>query len=489
MDKLSGITFPAHGKSVFKEDWEREQVAKAQEVIDRDLDLHGSGIVSGGAIAAGASPNTIDLTETVIAYNAAGQRIVVDPAPTGIAVPADATSKIVLRHAFEETENTAPNNPGDPIIWRDNSYEIVARQGDLQDGDVPLREVTASGGTVTPGTDLRQRKGISGEHIQLETLDADHFPDEELPDSKLLPAHKIGDLADLLAEIDAGISAPKSIIKALNWIHLNRHDVGDLKSMYYYKAPSAAHPWFCLNAADQVIMESAWPDLVAYLRAEPWRYLATGSNKSAFDIASFSITSNVVTLTLTNTTAENAFLAALLEERQVHGSYSNFPSIRLNEAVGSVPVGDYTPTEVDAVSRLIRFAYTTANDSGSPGGKTVSCYKHRVPGFTDRAYHYAVQGRVLVAAEDSDHEVFGGGRRRDRFQGHYHTLSNGTAVWRQPGSGGFGGMPPDSSNATYALTVAAPITDGTNGTPRTGKTTDPRAQGVYLYKYGRIFNA
>lgn len=478
MDKLSGITYPAHGKAVFKEDWEREQSSKSQEIIDRDLDLHGYGVVSGGAIAAGAGPATVDFTETVVAYNEHGQRIVVDPAPTGIPVPDDATSKIVLRHAFEETENTAPNNPGDPLIWRENSYEIVARQGALQEGDVALREITVSGGVVTPGADLRARKGISGQHVQLESLSGDHFPDDEIPDSKFLPAHRTGDLGDLLAEITAGIDGAVNIVKVLNWLRLNRHDVGDLKDMLYYKAPSAEHPWFCLNAADQVIMASAMPDLVDYLRNEPMRYEATNTNKSAFDVASYSITSNVVTLTLTNTTAENAFLAALLEERQVHGSYSNFPSIYLNAAIGAVPIGDYTPTEVDAVARTIKFSYTTSNDSGSPGGKTVTVYSHRVPGFTDRAYHYAIKGRARVAAEDADGEIFGGRRRRDRTQGHTHdldyhtTLAGGAGGWQVDGSGGNTWRP-------------APISDGTNGTPRTGKTTDPRAVGVYMYIYAR----
>jgi hypothetical protein len=481
MDKLSGITFPAHGKAVFKEDWEREQAAKSQEIIDRDLDLHGHGVVSGGAIAAGSGPDTIDLTETVVAYNEYGQRIVVDPAPTAIPVPADATSKIVLRHAFEETENTAPNNPGDPIIWRDNDYEIVARQGALQAGDVPLREVTASGGTVTPGTDLRERKGISGDHIQLETLTGDHFPADAIPDSKLAPAHRIGDLGDLLSEISSGISGAANVVKVLNWLRENRNDVGDLKSMFYYKAPSAAHPWFCLNAADQVIMDTDWPDLVTYLRAEPMRYEATGTNKLAFDVASYSITSNVVTLTLANSAAENALLAALLEERQVMGTYSNFPPVTLNQSIGAVPAGDYGLTEVDAVSRLLKFAYTTSNDSGSPGGKTVTVYRHRVAGFTDRAYHFAVKGRVLVAAEDSDAEVFGGLRRRDRFQGHRHNLKYTAAV----ASGG--NSAPDGGGSDNSNIVTDPIADGTNGTPRTGKTTDPRGQGSYLFMYGRRY--
>jgi len=240
MDRLAGITFPGHGKAVFKEDWEHEQETKAQEIIDRDFELHGWGIVEGGAIAAGAGPNTIDFTETVIAYNADGQRIVVDPAPTAIPVPADATSTIVLRHAFAETENTAPNNPGEPIIWRENSYEVVARQGSLQDGDVPIREVTASGGTVTPGADLRTRKGISGAHIQLETIEDGHIAADQITNAKLAAANKTGVLTDLLTAIYDGISGAKTFAKAINWVADNYLSLTEAASTYLTQVDAAS---------------------------------------------------------------------------------------------------------------------------------------------------------------------------------------------------------------------------------------------------------
>lgn len=65
--------------------------------------------------------------------------------------------------------------------------------------------------------------------------------------------------------------------------------------------------------------------------------------------------------------------------------------------------------------------------------------------------------------------------QQDQFQGHYHTTNAGISS----SGGGFGSF---SANAT-AATVTNPITDGTNGTPRTGNETRPVNYGVnYIIK-------
>jgi len=59
----------------------------------------------------------------------------------------------------------------------------------------------------------------------------------------------------------------------------------------------------------------------------------------------------------------------------------------------------------------------------------------------------------------------------DAFQGHYHTLTNGSSIWRNTGGGALAGA--GVSSASASITVDAPTTDGTSGTPRTATETRP----------------
>lgn len=71
---------------------------------------------------------------------------------------------------------------------------------------------------------------------------------------------------------------------------------------------------------------------------------------------------------------------------------------------------------------------------------------------------------------------------QDKMQGHYHAA--GPALYKYLGSGGsFSVSVSGGTNDTNA-TVTNPTTDGTNGTPRTGHTTEPQNAGVYfIIKY------
>lgn len=61
-------------------------------------------------------------------------------------------------------------------------------------------------------------------------------------------------------------------------------------------------------------------------------------------------------------------------------------------------------------------------------------------------------------------------KERDAFQGHRHSLTNNNAVWR---NGGGNAITAGGVSAAYDLTIGDPITDGTNGTPRTASETRP----------------
>jgi hypothetical protein len=74
----------------------------------------------------------------------------------------------------------------------------------------------------------------------------------------------------------------------------------------------------------------------------------------------------------------------------------------------------------------------------------------------------------------------------DRLQGHFFNkffidgVENSNAINVQAGAGAVG-LSLGTDNRFSARQIA---TDTTNGTPRTGKTTDPRTAGQYAYTWG-----
>lgn len=83
----------------------------------------------------------------------------------------------------------------------------------------------------------------------------------------------------------------------------------------------------------------------------------------------------------------------------------------------------------------------------------------------------SINGRTKTGPSDSYSTL------EDQVQGHFHGLANGTAVLR--GAGGSLAGPPAGSGAAFeTLSVSAPSSDGSNGTPRTGADTRESSHGV-----------
>lgn len=241
-------------------------------------------------------------------------------------------------------------------------------------------------------------------------------------------------------------------------------------------------PWLILSDPDAVLNVANWPLLVPHYRQKKVRYMpGTGSAKSAFDVTHYARASNIVTITLANTAAELALLAGLAEENLVHGSFSGWISIYLPAALGSndVPIGDYAITALDAGARTISFSHTGANVGTTAQTKTIEVYPHRIPGSTTTARHYQITGRTFVSINDSDGEVLAGLRRRDREQGHWHDIptsyATSNAVYNAAAVNSWGWQDNFPTENNVEKKAKSMISDGTNGTPRTGKTTDPRA--------------
>ncbi|PJZ28541.1 hypothetical protein CH378_17430 [Leptospira kmetyi] len=499
MDKLSGITFPSVNKRVFPEDWKKEQESKSQEIINRDLDLVGFGLQSGGTIVVGSGSNRVDLIDTIIAYDAEGKRIEAAPV-AGIPVPNNVTCTLVVRHKFMETLYDSPSNlPSDgPNVWRDNSFEILARQGSLVSGDIPLRSISSNAsGVVTLGSDLRVWRGVSTNGIK----------DGQVTEEKQAVSVKTGlvtDLhADLITFINPDTSNPLKLVKGINQSYLysknfaevtfkqERKFLGEMFWMDELRPPSADFPAFCLASADQLINASGtggMPDLVSYWLNKPLRYDPLGTNITDFDAASYTIASNVLTITFANTTACQKMIDALVEDNLVQGgSYTNWMTGTLSQAIGGVPANaTLAIMALSSGSRTISFSCAAANSSGSLTGVKLRFYKHRLPDITpgttitNQVRHFAIQGRGFVSVMDVDSDWIGGLRRRDRFQGHSHAI----------GAGALGGPTPgildnayNNVNATSNTIVRNVITDTTYGGQRSGKTTDARGLSAFPYVF------
>ncbi|MBW2647697.1 MAG: hypothetical protein JRE23_16280, partial [Deltaproteobacteria bacterium] len=258
-------------------------------------------------------------------------------------------------------------------------------------------------------------------------------------------------------------------------------------------APEDFFPGVCLSAIEDFddIDVANFPDLVAHLRAKAFKYFEgiTGET-SAFSVTDWDITSNVAQLTFSGAAA-TAMLAALAEDVLVHGSYTNWRSVTLAGAIGDITAGEYAITDVDAAGLTIDFAFTAGDNSGAVTAST-NFYQHRVPGSTTTARLMETTARTLISANDADGEAIAGLRRRDRSQGHWHEIQTASsnvygysAATMAPG--GNGTIAIDGAPNADRLQSRDSITDTVNGTPRTGKTTDPRALVGHIYIWGRTY--
>ena len=199
--------------------------------------------------------------------------------------------------------------------------------------------------------------------------------------------------------------------------------LGELFFLDSYKAaselqgadPGTFFPAICLDAINSYldIDEANWPDLVAHLRSKKLSYMeGKAAEKSAFSVTNWAISSNIVTLTLANTTAEIAILEALGEDFLVHGSYSNWRTVTLGADIGPITAGDYAITELDTAARMVKFAFSGADASGAVTS-VVSFYSNRVPDNATTCRVFEASARTLVSSSESN---VAGLRKRDAVQ-------------------------------------------------------------------------
>lgn len=462
MSAISGFIYPGHGKNIFQEDFVAEQSAVSTEIIERWKKVFGTGVIFGGAVTISGTALKVDVAE-LFAFDEDG-KIVYFPTQTAQVTLAEGTNHIVARHKFIETEYNQPFSEGQVSVHKTNSFELIARTSAPIAGDIPLRTVTMASGVRTLSTDLRTYAPLQAKIDRIDELGADPK----------------GDFADIATRLD---------------YLQNLRPIGEIFELARYKAPATSFPALPLIWSDRTLSDANWPDLIPELRDTKMVYMpGEGSEKSAFDITHYARASNVITITLANTTAELALLAMIAEANLVHGSFSSWWSLNLPVALGSgdVPAGDYAITGIDAVSRLITFAHAGSNVGTTAVSRTVEIYPHRIPGSTTTARHYKVVGRSLVSANDADGEVWAGAMRRDRFQKFAMKLERGSLgtgsadPWNSADANVLnyaGGTYTASPYSNQMSTRAREFLPDGGGTPRTGSTTDPRSLGIVLYKF------
>ena len=261
---------------------------------------------------------------------------------------------------------------------------------------------------------------------------------------------------------------------------------GNIKASAQFddSAPTSAFFGLCLDDIDDDevhdIDAANYPDLVTWARAQKLKYLEgqTGEAESFAGSASGSV------ITLTDTTANNAVLSALYEDALAHGgglevaSYTNWLSVTWDGT-------EYPITAINTTARTI-----TVTGTPTAGAGDASFYPHRIPASATTARLFSMQGRSLTGAGMSS--LFSGLRRRDQMQGHWHrkyglitnTGNNVPYDISERTSAGTGDKTPADPSAYTAWTdgtVQQSVSDGTNGTPRTGSETHSPDSGVHIY--------
>lgn len=232
---------------------------------------------------------------------------------------------------------------------------------------------------------------------------------------------------------------------------------------------SASSPWLCMSLSDRILTTSNYSsDFIDEMRSRKVIYDEFDSAVSAF---SGSWASNV--FTLTNNTANNSMIAELAEDYLFAGSPSTGWRI-LHDGTN-----EFNITGISVSARTI----TVNLDSKTASGTSISIYLNRVYGSTTSCKHFSWAGLGLYMTGQNK---ITGLRRRDKFQGHEHLLMYTSAAGAATSTWARGNA--ESTNVYQTTngrggTNYGAVTDGTNGTPRTGPKTEMESGTILAYMF------
>ena len=277
----------------------------------------------------------------------------------------------------------------------------------------------------------------------------------------------------------AALSTASAQLATTEFAIQNSHVLGELVLSELQLTPSASFPAIPRNV-NQDILAANWPNLVAALRNQAASVLGVtdhavnvAGNVITFPIAAAS--SALIGLIINDAIVTNYINTSEPANFQNGATYADATQQRTITIAGT----DYVITGADAVARTL-----TVSVNPPAGARVATCYTYRVAGAATTARLLRIAGFVGVAAGDAGGEVVGGFRKMDRTQRHIHgTVANPAGAEYV----NYLNTTADASTGLDNTFIGPPITDGTNGTPRTGKTTDPRSAGQYAYTWGAVY--
>ena len=258
------------------------------------------------------------------------------------------------------------------------------------------------------------------------------------------------------------------------------HGVGELVFSEFEDAPGDYWPAVD-RSSDQDLTAAHWPLLHAKLYAKKAK--VNGVTDHTVSVSGSNIT-------FPGTLAANALLKLFVADAQVSGwlnggqaativeDWSTASTRRTINIAGT----DYAVTGVNLATRVMTVSGTPAS-----GSQAAIAYTYRIGGSSSVRLH-KIAGFVGVVAGDVDGEIVEGWRKMDRGQLHGHYVRGAT------GSGSALNIVGASVTAAQG-TVNFPFNQALDyianggGTPRTGKTTDPRTIGQHAYTWGGIYLA
>ena len=283
-------------------------------------------------------------------------------------------------------------------------------------------------------------------------------------------------LTGIPAAPTAALDTATTQLATTEFVIQNKYIIGALVLSEIDEAPSVTFPAVARNV-NQDITSAHWPSLVTKLRNQPAKVL--GVTDHNVTVAGAVITFGVGDTALISLIINDAIVANYINGGEIANflngaTYADATQQRTITIAGV----DYTIIGADAVARTL-----TVSVNPPAGAQVATCYTYRKAGAATTARLLRIAGFVGVAAGDAGGEVVGGFRKMDRGHSHKHYV-----VLNTDGAG--------TAQASVSAAVLAnpdggptgiPITDGVNGTPRTGKTTDPRTAGQYAYTWGAVY--
>lgn len=255
------------------------------------------------------------------------------------------------------------------------------------------------------------------------------------------------------------------------------HQVGELLMMETDDAPGIFFP-AVRRSADIDISSANYPLLVTKLRAA--KTTVDGVTNFTGTVAGSVITFaySVPVAKMLGLLKAEALVAGFLNQNQPADFTEDFTTAATRKCINIGGV-DYPIAGVN----LATYAVTVV---GSPatGSQTANFYPYRIAGSATTARLARLSGFVPVATGDYDDRNVAGWRAMDRGQGHGHNVP----IYN---SGTTGVNIASTNSPTFATNALAggETSDGSNGSPRTGKTFEPKSVSQNFYTWAGIYNA